>query len=315
MRSWVSFAAIKRAVSMEVVLERYRWQGVQRRGHHVQGPCPIHQGQRRDAFHADLQRHIFHCFCCQQGGGVLELVAGLEGCSIRQAGLLLQEWFGAPKIGLACDAECQPAPRREGERMVTPLRFTLQPIDGAHPYLKQRGIQPDTAAHFGVGYYAGPGLMQGRVVIPIHDEQGRLLAYAGRSLDGGAPKYKLPTGFRKATVLFNLDRAAACRQDSVIVVEGFFDCLKVHQAGHRSVIGLMGCCLSPRQEDLLMERFGRVVLLLDADPAGWRASQQIASRLTRRCEVTVVDLPTGQQPDQLSSIEIQRALTFGSGQK
>ena len=60
MRSWVSFTAIKRAVSMEAVLELYRWQGVQRRGHHVQGPCPIHRGQRRDAFHADLQRHIFH---------------------------------------------------------------------------------------------------------------------------------------------------------------------------------------------------------------------------------------------------------------
>ena len=72
--------------------------------------------------------------------------------------------------------------------------------------------------------YAGPGLMQARVVIPIHDERVRLLAYAGRSLDGGTPKYKLPAGFPKAAVLFNLHRAAACPQDWVIVEEGFFDC-------------------------------------------------------------------------------------------
>ena len=71
--------------------------------------------------------------------------------------------------------------------------------------------------------------MAGRVVIPIHDENGFLVAYAGRSLDETDPKYRFPPRFRKSLVLFNLHRAAA-EGKSVIVVEGFFDCFKVHQA-------------------------------------------------------------------------------------
>jgi len=68
--------------------------------------------------------------------------------------------------------------------------------------------------------------MRGRLVIPIADELGQTVAYAGRSLDGQDPRYKLPVGFRKSWVLFNLHRATACRRDEVVVVEGFFDCMK-----------------------------------------------------------------------------------------
>ena len=96
---------------------------------------------------------------------------------------------------------------REKERLAAPLKFTLRPVDSGHAYLRERGIDAHTAAHFGVGYYAGPGLLQGRVVIPIHDERGHLLAYAGRSINGTGPKYKLPTGFAKSRFLFNLHRA------------------------------------------------------------------------------------------------------------
>ncbi len=95
-----------------------------------------------------------------------------------------------------------------------------------------------------MGLYAGPGLLSGRVVIPLHDERGRLGAYCSRSLDGTQPRYKFPAGFPKSRVLFNLHRAAASGEAGVVVVEGFFDCLKVHQAGFRSVVALMGSALS-----------------------------------------------------------------------
>ena len=72
--------------------------------------------------------------------------------------------------------------------------------------------------------------MAGRVVIPIHDENGFLVAYAGRSVDQTDPKYRFPPRFRKSLVLSNLHRAAA-EGKSVIVVEGFFDCLNVYEAG------------------------------------------------------------------------------------
>jgi DNA primase len=193
--------------------------------------------------------------------------------------------------------------------VIGPLGFTLRPIDSAHWYLQQRGIDAATATHFGVGYYDGPGLMHQRVAIPIHDERGQLLAYAGRSLDGAHPKYKMPAGFHKSGVLFNLHRVNACGQRRAVVVEGFFDCLKVHQAGQPCVVALIGCSLSDEQEKLLVERFRSIVLMLDADAAGRQASRVIANRLNNRFTIEIVKLATGRQPDQLSSEEIHRALS------
>jgi DNA primase catalytic core len=199
---------------------------------------------------------------------------------------------------------------REKERLAAPLKFTLRPVDSGHGYLRDRGIDADTAAHFGVGYYAAPGLLQGRVVIPIHNQRGHLLAYAGRSINGTNPKYRLPTNFAKSRVLFNLHRAIAQRQRTIIVVEGFFDCLKVHQAGMPCVVALMGCSLSEDQETLLLRNFRNVVLMLDGDSAGVHGSAVIADRLCKHCAVEIVGLATGQQPDHLSTPEIHRALSL-----
>jgi len=101
MNRWLNFRQIKDAVSMGVVLKHYGWKCLRRRGDRVQGCCPIHRGQRVDTFHADLRNHGFHCFSCQAHGSVLDLVAAIERCSLRQAALLLAEWFGvAPEARL-----------------------------------------------------------------------------------------------------------------------------------------------------------------------------------------------------------------------
>ena len=135
-------------------------------------------------------------------------------------------------------------------------------------------------------------------MIPIHDEHGFLVAYAGRSIDGTEPKYRFPARFRKSIVLFNLHRAVGCG-DSVIVVEGFFDAVNVHQAGLPCVVALMGCSLSRRQEELLQQHFREVVLLLDGDNAGRRAGAGIAQRLVSKVSTRLVELPGGTQPDML----------------
>jgi DNA primase len=148
--------------------------------------------------------------------------------------------------------------------------------------------------------------MSGRVLIPIHNERGELVAYAGRAIDDTEPRYKLPAGFHKSQVLFNLHRVTA---QEVIVVEGFFDCMKVWQSLHPFVVALMGSSLSDEQEQLLLGRFKRVTLMLDGDNAGREAAEEIAKRLVHRVHVRVVDLPEGKQPDQLSSDEINGLLS------
>jgi DNA primase len=310
MAEWIEFGAIKRTVPLLAVLAHYRIGELRRSGKsRLRGRCPLHAGEGRETFHADTTAQVFHCFSCGAGGSVLDLVAAMEHCSVRQAAEKLWGWKGrwAP-----ADHGWQPTVTKKIES-VPRLGFHLWGVDPQHPYLGARGIGEATAAKFGVGYYAGPGLMRHRLVIPIHDEVGGLVGYCGRSLDGSEPRYKFPAGFAKSRLLFNLHRATAARQPTVIVVEGFFDCLKVHQAGFHSVVALMGSVLSERQRCLLIRHFGRITLMLDSDRAGRQASIAISARLAQDCPVRTVCLGDNAQPDQLSS-EGLRAILAEEGE-
>lgn len=147
--------------------------------------------------------------------------------------------------------------------------------------------------------------MAGRVVIPIHNERGELLAYAGRSTSDAEPKYKLPAGFQKSLELYNLHRVG--KSDYVVLVEGFFDAMKVTAAGFPAT-ALLGCSLSARQEELLAKRFKRVALMLDGDDAGRRGIEECLTRLGSQVWTTVLTLPDGHQPDQLSTDDLQNLL-------
>jgi DNA primase len=98
--------------------------------------------------------------------------------------------------------------------------------------------------------------------------------------------------------LFNLHRAIHGK--AVIIVEGFFDCFNVYQAGFPCVVALMGCSLSRQQEALLQQHFHhQITPMLEGDNAGRRAGAIIAARLVTKVAVRVVEIPLGSQPDQL----------------
>jgi len=318
-RRWVDFRAVKACVSMEMALARY---GVmlRRLGRcYLRGRCPLPTHASKSSaqsFIVNTQKNAWACHsssCAaarggRLGGNVLDFVASMEKCSIRAAALQLQDWFGVGaipcRLGRASrggtEISCELA---DGE-VNRPLPFTLPGIDFRHSYLAERGISPETAQHFGTGFFPGKGCMQGRIVVPIHDEDGILVAYAGRALDQVEPKYRFPAGFRKSLVLFNLHRAVR-HGKCVVVVEGFFDCFKVHQAGLPCVVALMGCSISHRQEDFLERHFNDVMLLLDGDNAGRTASVTVAARLVHKLSTKVVSVPDGSQPDQLSEDQLR----------
>lgn len=309
---WVDFRAVKESAAIQEVLDRY---GVHLRHvgrHELRGRCPLptHTSQNStDSFSVNVD---LNAWCCQSsscmnarggsaGGNVLDLVAIMERCSLREAAIHLRDRFGVPAGIYPRPPAPVPADPVEPN---PPLGFALRGIDSSHPYISSRSITPYTARAFGVGFYAGMGLLHGRLVIPIHNEKRELVAYAGRAIDGSEPKYRFPAGFRKSQVLFNLHRARQTGQQSVVLVEGFFDTMTIHQAGHRNVVGLMGSTMSDRQADLLALRFSQAVLLLDGDAAGRQGSAAIARRLSERMHVEVVNLPDGLQPDQMASKEI-----------
>ena len=306
------FKSLKQRIPIDQVLARY---GVKLRRvgpHTLYGACPLptHTSRKsRESFSVNLSRQVWSCHSAsciaardgRIGGHVIDLVAILERCGLREAGLRLQDWFSASASHPApVRAPAMVSPAAEPNR---PLGFALQGIDTRHPYLAQRGISPATARLFGVGMYRGTGFLAGRCVIPIRNENSQLVAYAGRAVNGEEPKYRFPAGFRKSQVLFNLDRAVQTGGNNVIVVEGFFDALKVHQAGH-PVVALMGASFSQRQSELLLSHFASATLMLDGDETGRRATEFIVQLLIAKLPIHQVELPTHIQPDQLSSAEI-----------
>ena len=304
MVEWVSFADVKNRVSLEYVLRRYGVDWLRRSGkRQYRGRCPIHGGEGKEAFHANYERNVFHCFACGASGNVLDFVAAMEQCTIRQAALGLQvDWGNRPTIQ---PAESKLVTKKRG--LNQPLNFSLT-VDRRHPYLAQRGIESPTAEYFGVGYFGRPGLMSNRIAIPIHDAHGRLLAYCGRSLNGAEPRYRFPCNFRKSHVVFNYHRACATGARQIIAVEGFFDCMRVHQAGFPNVAALMGAQLSPTQRNLLISRFPQIVLMLDGDETGRAATAHIAGTLASTCAVTEIRLPANRQPDQMTADDIRHLL-------
>ena len=146
------------------------------------------------------------------------------------------------------------APEKEDGEPNKPLAFALTKLDAEHPYFAERGLTAETIATFGVGF-CNKGLLRGYAAIPIHNTDGELVAYAGRwpgTPKEGKGKYKLPEGFKKSIELFNLHRAMSEPDETpLVIVEGFFDCMRLWQLGLRRVVALMGCSISDAQEEIL----------------------------------------------------------------
>jgi len=329
MAPWVSFDEIKSNVSVEAVLESYGVQVVTRKGDELRVLCPFHE-ESKPSFCFNTSGK-FYCFgCSTKGSDILDFVRLKENYDIdrnkgrRQAAIFLTERFGlstAPPprreqangragscVANHPDQEAdgeEPAKEEEPEPPAAdetptnpPLKFELKNLDSDHPYLAGRGLTKETVSTFGLGYFGGKGTMQGRIAIPIHNEKGELVAYAGRwpgdeGWPDGEDRYKLPTGFHKSHVLYNLHRARANATEGLIVVEGFWSVFDLWQKGRLNTVSVMGSSVSVEQERLIVETVGprgRILLAFDADDAGRRGMIDAAARLTQHCFVRVVEL-------------------------
>src|ERR1051325_1189209 len=143
---WVDFRAVKTTVNLVEVLRGYGvdWLRSRRPGQ-LQGRCPIHRGSREDTFHVSVSKNAFQCFACQARGNVLDFVAVMERCTVREAALLLVRRFsvgGGPDAGILAATAGREKPNWLGKngRFNQPLSFTLRGIDSSHAYLQTRGI-------------------------------------------------------------------------------------------------------------------------------------------------------------------------------
>jgi DNA primase len=334
---FVGFDVLKRSVSMVQILERYGLlDRLHRSGDSLSGACPLHAGHNKTQFRVSISKNCWICFGdCHGGGSIVDFVARKEGIGIRDAALLIQDWFNlqpsatnAPQAPRTTSPDLEPnthpTSHEISERFGNPpLRFTLRTLNPSHPYLSERGLSKETIATFGVGY-CSIGMLAGWIAIPIHNPTGQLVAYAGRwpGEPSNDQRYKLPKGFRKSLELYNVHRAStADARLPLVVVEGFFDCMRVWQAGHPRVVGLMGSMLSAAQEELILKTAGpggRVLLLFDEDEAGRKGRIEAQTRLERWLNVSAIRFEhEGTQPDQLTTQELQALLNCqpnGGGQ-
>jgi len=326
---FVDFKAVKAAITMEQVLAHYGILDKFKRGtDSLNGPCPIHKGSNSTQFRISVSKNIWHCFSeCKHGGNVLDFIAKMEDVSIHAAALKAIEWFSlnADQMSASGDKEEEepkaapkpkgvadkPAPSQEKGAPNAPLKFRLDKLERSHPYLTgERGLTQESIVDFGLGF-CSKGMMAERIAIPIHNAKGEVVAYAGRfpvkEPPEGTPKYKLPQGFRKSQELFNIDRAVK-EEGPLVIVEGFFDCIKVHQNGWRKVVALMGSTLSAAQEDLIRGHFGRdgqIIVMLDENEAGRAGRDDIACRLSKHCFVRVHTFgEEDMEPEHLTDDEV-----------
>ena len=325
---------------MEQVLEHYDLMDKFKRGtDSLNGPCPIHKGSNPTQFRVSVSKNIWNCFSeCKHGGNVLDFIAKMENASIHAAALKAIEWFGIDAGEMSADSNqeaeeakatpktgetprpkpaAKPAPVAEAGAPNKPLKFRLDKLEREHPYLAERGLTLETIIDFGIGFCA-KGMMADRIAIPIHNPNGEVVAYAGRfpgEPAEGTPKYKLPQGFRKSLELFNIDRAAK-ESGPLVIVEGFFDCMKLHQVGCRKVVALMGSTLSAGQEELIRRHTdsqSQVIVMLDENEAGRAGREDIACRLAKFCFVKVHEFAQPDtEPEHLTADELKQIL--GGGQ-
>jgi DNA primase len=338
--SFIDFKILRKGLSFESVLKHYNVEVKrQPKGNRHVGFCPLptHQGKRKSpSFSAKLDWGVWQCFGCKASGNVLDFAIRMEGLdpsnhqNLRQVALKLQEIFKVPGAdepsGSASASPTKPKAESNEKPPPTvsttpgtlpvvinpPLDFQLRNLDPSHPYLRDRGIMPETISYFGLGY-CNRGLMAGRFVIPLHNLDNNLVGYAGRLVDDSSvgeyhPKYKFPGSrerngqqleFRASYLVYNANRLPD-RIENLIVVEGFPSVWWLTQFGYRNVVALMGCSCSDEQARIiigLLAPEGRVWIMSDADPSGINCAESVFTHLAPHRWVRWVKLPKGQPTD------------------
>lgn len=317
-----------------------RYVQLKKKGANYFGLCPFHS-EKSPSFSVSPSKQIFHCFGCGVGGGVISFIRQIEGLEFVDAVQFLAERAGL-ELPTQSEAEqaairqrqrllalCKDAARFFYHTLWQPEQRTVQ------QYFAKRGLRRPTMNHFGLGYapntwsslldamrakgYTQEELLlsglalrsdngrvydrfRNRVMFPIIDVRGNVIAFGGRVMDDSKPKYlnspETPI-FHKSRNLFALNLAKATKRESFILAEGYMDVIALHQAGFDSAVASLGTSLTEEQARLLSRYTNELILSYDADTAGQIATQRAISIL-KKCDlrVRVVQIPGAKDPDE-----------------
>ena len=310
--------------------------------------CPFH-GEKSPSFHCEDKKGRYHCFGCSVSGDHFKFLTELDGMSFPEAVEKIADMAGVPMPVRDAQEERREKERASltdvMEMATVFFQERLQGAEGAkaRAYLRDRGLTPATQQSFRLGFapdsrnalkehLAAKGVpkadieacglvrhgddipvsydwFRDRIMFPIPDSRGKIIAFGGRALapDALAKYMNSPDTelLHKGNVLYNFARArkALAKGGTVIAVEGYMDVIALAQAGFENVVAPLGTALTENQLELLWRMSGEPMLCFDGDQAGlkaaWRAADMALPVVQAGRSVRFALLPEGKDPDDL----------------
>ncbi|MBI3019719.1 MAG: DNA primase [Parcubacteria group bacterium] len=321
---------------------------LEKSGSNLRARCPFHN-ERTPSFFVSPERGTYHCFGCDAGGDIFEFVKSFEGVDFYGALKIL-----AAKAGVTIERS-DPKARDEKERLYHVLEEAtlffekaLAAAPQAEEYLEKRGVTDESRAAWRLGYapdewrgllsfFLAKGIKEealektglvirtregryydrfrGRVMFPIADSSGRIIAFSARLLPIAkesadvsheakyinSPETEL---YRKSSALYGFDKAkqAIREEDACIIVEGQMDVLLTHQAGVKNAVATSGTALTGEHIGRIRRFTEKIVFAFDADAAGLSATERgLKLALKEGMEVRLAHLPHGMDPADLGA--------------
>lgn len=310
---------------------------LRRSGQNYKGLCPFHS-EKTPSFIVSPDKQIFHCFGCNAGGDIVSFVMKYDNLSFNEALAFL-----AKKAGISLKATKPASDNESLKERLLEIHKeaskifaeNLRKSNPAAEYLRKRGLKDDIIRAFSLGYalkdwqslysrlkgskfpdsaisrsgVASAGdkglydMFRNRIMFPIHDVQGNIIAFGGRVLDDSQPKYLNSPDtpiFKKGETLFglNLSKEGIRKKGYAMIVEGYFDVIVCHQYGFNNAIAPLGTALTADHARKLRRFTKKAVLVFDGDAAGRSAAlRAIPLLIGQEVALKILLLPENEDPD------------------
>ncbi|MER3495371.1 MAG: DNA primase [Armatimonadota bacterium] len=314
---------------------------LRRSGKNLVGLCPFHD-DHRPSFYVSSDTGRYKCFSCGEAGDIFDWVMKTQGLDFPDA---LKELASRAGVELKSHTTATSGERvvREQHELamnvaLTVFREQFEQSSAAQHYCRRRGLADPTLAKWQIGYAPDGGEVlaarlrkegvplalarelflveedgrngyydrfRNRIIFPIRDDRGRLVAFGGRTLGDGQPKYINSSDtplYTKSRVLYGLDQAKVrfVKSRSATLAEGYLDVIALHEAGVDDAVASLGTSLTSEQAALLARFVERVTLLYDGDDAGRRATERALDVLAEsKLAVRVTTPAPDTDPDTL----------------
>ncbi len=327
---------IKYRNPIEEVLSSYVT--LKRNGSNFVGLCPFHS-EKTPSFSVSAKNQFFYCFGCGAGGDVITFLMKAENLDYMSAVRILAKRAGVSLPITEAEREQGVKRARVLEMNMHAAKFfrsALGTARNAQAYFEKRALSAPLISHFGLGYAPGRGALVShlyslgyteeemiaaslarksekngrlydffaeRVMFPIIDILGNVIAFGGRVLDDSLPKYlNSPDtpAFSKRNNLFALNYAKKHCEEAFILCEGYMDVIALHGAGFQNAVATLGTAITPEQARLMRRYAPTVYICYDSDAAGQRATEKAITLLTEAdVEARVVRYEGAKDPDEL----------------